>query len=164
MPDPETAHFRRGAPFTYDSEGYTHFVRLLRSDFTAPIPFPTFEHARKDPVPSPHPVLPQHRIIIIEGLYTLLVQEDWREAAQEMDMRVFVGVDRAVARGRCIKRNFAAGLSVSEEATAHRVDVSDMVNGDLVAARLLTPVVTVNCVQDADFVLSSLRAIDQIPN
>jgi hypothetical protein len=33
-----------------------------------------------------------------------------------------------------------------------------------VAARLLTPVVTVNCVQDADFVLSSLRAIDQIPN
>jgi pantothenate kinase len=65
-------------------------------------------------------VLPQHRIIIIEGLYTLLDQEDWREAAQEMDMRVFVGVDRAVARGRCIKRNFAAGLSVSEEATAHR--------------------------------------------
>lgn len=65
-------------------------------------------------------MLPQHRIIIIEGLYTLLDQEGWREAAQEMDMRVFVSVNRAVARERCIKRNFAAGLSVSEEATAHR--------------------------------------------
>lgn len=39
-----------------------------------------------------------------------------------------------------------------------------MVNGDLVVARLLSPVVTVNCVQDADFVLSSSRTVDQDPN
>lgn len=110
----------QGAPFTYDSRGYSQFVRQLRSDLSSPIPFPTFEHVIKDPVPSPHPVLPQHRIIIIEGLYTLLDEPEWRVSSQEMDIRIYVRVDRAVARDRCIRRNFAAGLAVSEEATTHR--------------------------------------------
>lgn len=52
-------------------------------------------------------------------------------------MRVFVSVDRAVARERCIKRNFAAGLSVSEEATTHRGELVQHMYCTWTSGRLL---------------------------
>lgn len=110
----------KGAPFTYDLKDYTEFVKALKTNNTSPIPFRIFAHEQKDPAFSPFPILPQHRIIIIEGLYVLLSEPGWLEVAEQLDVSIYVDTDMEVARQRCIKRNFAAGLVSSLEATIKR--------------------------------------------
>jgi pantothenate kinase len=121
------------------------------------IPFPTFDHALKDPLPSPVPLTHSHRIVLIEGLYTCLDTPGWRECAEMMDERIWVEVDREVARQRLVSRNFAAGISESLEKCTERgepfptldavwlrrspfvVDASDMLNGEFVRSHRLDP-------------------------
>lgn len=109
---------------------YLAFVKALRDPSSPATPFFLFDHALKDPSPAPTPVLPHHRVVVIEGLYTLLDRDGWREAAQMMDVKVWIEVDRQVARRRLVERNFAAGLCGTREETERRVDQSDMANGE----------------------------------
>lgn len=134
FPDPALAHWRRGAPWTFDLASYACFVRALRTCDSGPIWFPTFDHAAKDPAPSDTPILPQHRIVIVEGLYTMLDEDGWRDVAAEMDLRVWVEVPRDVVRARVLRRNTAAGIVTDDETARRRVEESDMVNGDEVYA------------------------------
>ncbi|KIR33824.1 hypothetical protein I352_03906 [Cryptococcus deuterogattii MMRL2647] len=141
--DPQDAHWRRGAPFTFDLNSYKAFLSLLRLPLwpqrPGNIPFPTFDHASKDPRPSPFPILPRHRIILIEGLYTLLDQSGWRECAAMMDMGVWVDVDENVARKRVIKRNWEAGIVEDVKKCEERVNAVDMKNGEQVRNYLVDP-------------------------
>jgi pantothenate kinase len=71
MPDPETAHARRGAEFTFDGEGFLRLVQALRqplTDASGPVFAPSFDHAVKDPQENDIVVLPTHRIVVVEGL------------------------------------------------------------------------------------------------
>jgi hypothetical protein len=114
----------QGAAFTFNLPSYLTFLTSLRLPLspTPPkgIPFPTFDHARKDPAPSPNPILPRHRIVLVEGLYTLLDRPGWRDTAEMYDIRVFVDCTRAVCRERVIRRNFAAGIVESLDKCAER--------------------------------------------
>lgn len=133
FPDPEMAHWRRGAAFTFNLASYADFVHALRKPVnsdTEPIGFPTFDHAAKDPAPSDTPILPQHKIVIVEGLYTMLDRPGWRDCADQMDLRVWVEVPRDVVRARVLKRNTEAGIVTDDEVAKRRVEESDMVNGD----------------------------------
>jgi len=117
----------QGAPFTYDMEGYRCFVKSARTNVFSPVGFPTFEHHIKDPVPSPIPLLPSNRIVIIEGLYTILDEPGWSEISDDLDVSIYVDVSREVARERLIRRNFAAGIADTLEGTiqrgTYRVDI-----------------------------------------
>lgn len=110
----------QGAPFTFDVKGYTRFLHLLRNDFSSPIDFPVFEHSVKDPAPSGKPILPCERIVIIEGLYTLLSDGEWRPLSESLDYSIYMDIDRNIARERCIERNFKAGLTETIEKTTER--------------------------------------------
>lgn len=53
LPNAAEAHFRRGAAFTFDAEGYLALVEQLRRPLEATTPTiraPSFDHQRKDPV------------------------------------------------------------------------------------------------------------------
>jgi pantothenate kinase len=65
-------------------------------------------------------LLPAHRIVLVEGLYTCLNINGWEDCAGLMDLRIWVDVDRETARRRVISRNFAAGISESLEKCAER--------------------------------------------
>ena len=95
-------------------------MKSAKYDSSSPLSFPTFEHHIKDPVPSAVPLLPANRIVIIEGLYTLLDEPGWGEVSEHIDISIYVVTPRNIARERCIKRNFAAGLADTLEATAYR--------------------------------------------
>ncbi|ORY34062.1 P-loop containing nucleoside triphosphate hydrolase protein [Naematelia encephala] len=141
--DPVDAHWRRGAAFTFNLPSYLTFIQQLRLPLIPcppiGIPYPTFDHALKDPRPSPTPITPRHRIIIIEGLYTLLSKDGWRQCAEMMDLRIFVDVDPEEARQRVIRRNFEAGIVDNLEKCAERVDAVDMKNADEVRRYMVTP-------------------------
>ena len=111
VPSPKL--IEQGAAFTFDLPSYSSFLTLLRETIApsaSPIPFPTFDHALKDPLPSPVSILPRHRIVIIEGLYTMLDRPGWRECADMMDLRVLVQCDEDVCRRRVVRRNWEAGI------------------------------------------------------
>ena len=92
MPNAAEAHARRGAHWTFDAARFVQSVRQLRTQralaaglpcclrllllswqrSAASLSLPSFDHAVGDPVEDDILVKPEHRVVIIEGLYTLL--------------------------------------------------------------------------------------------
>ncbi|KAM7183804.1 P-loop containing nucleoside triphosphate hydrolase protein [Naviculisporaceae sp. PSN 640] len=133
MPDPENAHARRGAEFTFDGAGFLGLVQALRkrvTPSTETIFAPSFDHAVKDPKENDIAILPSHRIILFEGNYVLLDKEPWSTAASLMDLRWFVEVDIEVARKRLVARHLAAGIAATIEEADKRAVFNDLVNGE----------------------------------
>ncbi|QIW98022.1 hypothetical protein AMS68_003540 [Peltaster fructicola] len=142
MPDPHTAHSRRGAAFTFDAPAFLELVQKLREPIcpeTRTIFAPSFDHAVKDPVADDIPIASTSRIIIFEGNYLSLGTgaEEWKEAAELMDELWFVEVKEEVARQRLIARHVASGIAKDETDAAKRADENDLVNGkEIIEGRL----------------------------
>lgn len=132
MPDPHTAHERRGAAFTFDDKAFYDLVKTLRRPLlpeTKTVYAPSFDHAVKDPVANDIPIHPTARIVIFEGNYLSLNKGLWREAADLMDELWFVEVGFDVARNRLLDRHVKAGIAKDREAAGKRADENDLVNG-----------------------------------
>jgi pantothenate kinase len=134
MPDPTTAHARRGAAFTFDAPAFLALVKALRSPLlpeSETIYAPSFDHAVKDPVAADIPIAKTSRVIIFEGNYLSLGSgaKEWKEAAELMDELWFVDVEEAVARKRLVARHVVSGIARDEEEAGRRADENDLVNG-----------------------------------
>lgn len=142
MPDPDTAHARRGAAFTFDAPAFLALIKQLREPLCAEsrtLYAPSFDHAVKDPVANDIPIHPTARILVFEGNYLSLGSgaREWKEAAEMMDELWFVEVDEAVARKRLVSRHIAAGLAKDEDEAGRRADENDLVNGkEIIKGRL----------------------------
>lgn len=132
MPDPATAHHRRGAAFTFNDKAFLDLVKKLREPLlpeSKTVYAPSFDHAIKDPVADEIAINPTSRIVVLEGNYLSLNQGLWKEAAELMDELWFVEVDFETARKRLLVRHVAAGIAESEEEAGNRADEIDLVNG-----------------------------------
>ena len=132
MPDPVTAHHRRGAAFTFDDKAFLELVKSLRKPLlpeSKTLYAPSFDHAIKDPVVDDIPIYPTSRIVILEGNYLSLNQGLWKKAAELMDELWFVEVNFETARRRLVVRHVAAGIVHNEEEAGNRADDIDLVNG-----------------------------------
>ncbi|KAI0509361.1 P-loop containing nucleoside triphosphate hydrolase protein [Xylaria bambusicola] len=138
MPDPATAHARRGAEFTFDGPSFLSLVKALREPLTTTIFAPSFDHAVKDPKENDIAIQPGHRIVVFEGNYVVLDKEPWREAAGLMDECWFVEVDFEVARRRLVRRHVKAGIARDEEEAGKRADENDLVNGRQIVENRVT--------------------------
>jgi pantothenate kinase len=140
LPDPVTAHARRGAHFTFDGDSFLSLVKNLREPIcpeTKTVYAPSFDHSIKDPVADDIPILASVRIIIFEGNYLSLNKSPWKDAAELMDELWFVEVDFDVARNRLIYRHVKAGIAKDEEEAGRRADENDLVNGkEIIEERL----------------------------
>ena len=124
MPDPATAHGRRGAAFTFDDRSFLNLVKTLREPLlpeSKTVYAPSFDHAIKDPVADDIPINPTARVVIFEGNYLSLNQGLWKEAAELMDELWYVDVDFTTARGRLVARHVKAGIAKDEEEAGRRV-------------------------------------------
>jgi pantothenate kinase len=132
MPDPETAHSRRGAAFTFNPSSLLSLVTLLRAPLTATTPIyyaPSFDHAIKDPVDNDILIPPTSRILLFEGNYLSLGKGEWKEITELMDELWFMEVEEEVAGKRLVPRHLKAGIVTSEEEAWKRVWENDLVNG-----------------------------------
>src|SRR5262249_18425819 len=140
MPDPITAHARRGAAFTFDGESFLKLVRKLRDPIcpeTGALYAPSFDHAVKDPVYDDIAIGRDIRVVVFEGNYCCLSTPPWKGAAALMDELWFVEVDFQVAKSRLIHRHVEAGIAKDEEEAAKRAEENDLVNGkEIVENRL----------------------------
>ncbi|KOS22741.1 putative uridine kinase [Escovopsis weberi] len=166
MPDPETAHFRRGAAFTFDAPKFLSLVQSLRAPLDPPGPdhptassspgpailAPSFDHAVKDPKEDDIAILPRHRIVVAEGLYLALDQPVWRDAAALFDELWFVQVGFNTARRRLGARHVRAGIARTLEDGDRRAMQSDLVNGEEILRCRLAVHELVESLEDEEWV------------
>ncbi|KAF2451070.1 phosphoribulokinase/uridine kinase [Karstenula rhodostoma CBS 690.94] len=150
LPNPEEAFARRGAPFTFDAPAFLSLVHSLASTPlpTTPAPdsliyAPSFDHALQDPVVNGIPISTRTRLIIIEGNYTLLDEEPWRGVAALCAEKWFVDASREVVLERLVGRHLAAGIETDARRAVARVEANDLLNGEVIRARLIRPDVVV---------------------
>ena len=134
MEDPQEAHARRGAPWTFNARAFVDRVALLRGERCAEVVrFPAFEHAKKDPEEDVVEVLGQHQVILVEGNYLLLQEPVWEElrTCHLIDEFWYVDVDLEEAMERVHQRHVREN-GESEEGARVRVDTNDALNARLI--------------------------------
>ena len=123
---------RKGAPDTFDVDGYVALLRRLREPAERPVYAPAFDRDRELSLAAAVPVLPEHRLVLTEGNYLLLDAPGWREVRGLLDECWFVDLDDDVRRERLVARHVRHGRD--REAAAAWVRRSDEANAQLVDA------------------------------
>lgn len=129
------ARGRKGAPDTFDSDGYAHLLERLRCDDHTPVYVPGFDRIVEQPLAAALFVPASARLIVTEGNYLLLEDNGWRRARAAMTQVWFVTGDEQVRHDRLVQRHITFGKA---EGAAHDwVQQTDAPNAALVEATAL---------------------------
>ena len=122
----------KGAPHTFEGAEFVSFLHKLKHADTA-VMGPGYSRQIEDVVDNAFSVLPDVRVLIVEGNYLLLTEGPWAGVRPLLDYAVFIHVDRETVKARLLKRHAEAGLFTEERNRAH-IERTDLPNYDLVAA------------------------------
>jgi len=98
------ARARKGAPDTFDADGYAHLLERVKRETDVAVYVPGFDRTLEQPLAAALVVLPSARLVITEGNYLLLDDPVWARARRAVDAVWFVvgeeneRIDRLVAR------------------------------------------------------------------
>jgi pantothenate kinase len=123
---------RKGAPETFDFDGYEALLKRLRAadaDVAVPLFDRSMELSRAAAAIVPKTV----KFIVTEGNYLLLDEEPWRRLAPLFDITVFLDVPRDEVDRRLVQRWIDYGRGV--EAGRAWIDSNDLPNVDRVLGR-----------------------------
>ncbi|WP_281245082.1 nucleoside/nucleotide kinase family protein [Actinokineospora terrae] len=118
---------RKGAPDTFDADGYVHLLRRLRANTDPVVYAPEFRREIEEPIANAVPIGCDVPLVVTEGNYLLL----WPGVRPLLADSWFVDPGEDVRRDRLRARHMAYGRTPAE-ATA-RTDGSDERNARLVA-------------------------------
>ncbi len=137
---------RKGAPDTFDVDGYLALLRRLREEPQSKhgnrdvsIPFPVYDRDLHEPVlrPGQHAVAAHHRIVITEGNYLLLDESPWSQLADLLDVCWFLDTTLEQSREWILARHIRGGRS-PQDAAAH-YERCDLANARLVHEKMRRP-------------------------
>jgi len=113
---------RMGAPDTFDTAGLAAKLALVKAGHK-PVLFPAFDRHAEEPIEDSILVESTHQLIVLEGNYLQLEDEDWRPIGNLLDLCIYVDIPDTVRISRLIKRHVDHGKTL-HEATAwvDRVD------------------------------------------
>jgi len=126
---------RKGAPETFDAEGFVSLIRTLRSKLD--VTFPTFDRESDITIPCGGHIDKGTSIVVIEGSFLLLKTPTWSELAELFDLKVQLEVARKELEARLVKRWLDHGFPVAEARA--RALGNDMRNVDFVTNYSLAP-------------------------
>ncbi|GAA1806528.1 nucleoside/nucleotide kinase family protein [Nostocoides veronense] len=104
----------KGAPPTFDSDGYAVLLERLRRDRERPIYGPDFERDLEQPIAGAVVVEPSVEVVVTEGNYLLLGSDAWPRTRAACHEVWFVGVDDDVRVQRLIGRHVQFGKSAQD--------------------------------------------------
>ena len=122
---------RKGAPDTYDVDGYIALLRQVRGGLGMAVWAPDYDRDAHDVVPRRLLIHPQARAIITEGNYLGVPSSPWGAVRPLLTELWGAEASWEVARERLIARRVATGRGL-DEAVAW-VDTVDAANAALVA-------------------------------
>lgn len=123
---------RKGAPDTFDVDGYVELLRRIKTNVTEEIYFPIFHREIEESIAAEGVISPHTSLIITEGNYLLLGESAWSGVAPLLTESWFVDVSNDRRMARLVSRHMKFGKSFEEaHAWAHG---SDQSNADLIEA------------------------------
>jgi pantothenate kinase len=122
---------RKGAPETFDVEGYVSLLTRLRESADTTVYAPEFDRSRELSVAGAIAVRPRHRLVVTEGNYLLYDGLGWAGVRPLLDEVWFVEGDQETRVERLVQRHVAHGKP--PELARHWTLSSDEANAALVA-------------------------------
>jgi pantothenate kinase len=124
---------RKGAPDTFDSDGYVALLRRLKAPRAGEVVYaPEFHRDIEEAVAGSIAVPAEVPLVITEGNYLLLDDGPWREVRPLLDEVWYVDVDDVLRRERLVQRHMRFGRSL--EAAREWVQHTDEPNARRIAA------------------------------
>jgi pantothenate kinase len=123
---------RKGAPDTFDVDGYVALLHRIGQDPGRTVYAPAFDRDRELSLAGAIPVLPEHRVVLTEGNYLLLDAPGWRDVRAELTECWFLVGDEDERRRRLVARHVAHGRT--PEAAEAWVATTDDPNARLVGS------------------------------
>jgi pantothenate kinase len=123
---------RKGAPDTFDVDGYIALLRRIRSDVDRTVLAPRFDRHLEEPIANAIAVEPRHTTVITEGNYLLHDHGGWEQVRPLLDECWFVDSPESLRIARLTARHVEHGRT-AREATDWVRDV-DEPNARLVRA------------------------------
>ncbi|MGU3293108.1 nucleoside/nucleotide kinase family protein [Williamsia sp. M5A3_1d] len=105
---------RKGAPDTFDVDGYVALLRRLRTQTVDVIYAPRFDRGISEPIGSAVPIERTASLVITEGNYLLLDGGGWEEVRDVLDEVWFLDATTDVRAARLIRRHVHHGRSHDE--------------------------------------------------
>ena len=118
------ARDRKGAPDTFDAQGFFHLLRRLRREDEVAIPL--FDRDLEISRAGADIVTAADRLLVVEGNYLLLNEAPWPQAAPLFDLTVWIDVPEEELDRRLMAR-WAHYGKTPEQARAW-IDGNDMPN------------------------------------
>jgi len=118
---------RKGAPDTFDVDGYVALLTRLRTPPPVPVYGPVFDRALEEPIGSAVPVLPGTPLVLTEGNYLLLDDSGWSDVRGCLDEVWYLDVPPEVREQRLLRRRLSYGHE--PHAAADWVRTVDGANG-----------------------------------
>ena len=103
---------RKGAPDTFDAQGFFHLLRRLKTEPEVAIPL--FDRALEISRAGADIVGPQDKILIVEGNYLLLNAPPWPDALPLYDLTIWINVDEAALIARLMDRWAGYGKTAAQ--------------------------------------------------
>jgi pantothenate kinase len=120
---------RKGAPFTFDVDGYCHTLMRLRNA-GGDVAVPVFDRSLELSRGSARLIMPRHKFIISEGNYLLLNEAPWNSLAPMFDLTVSIVEPEAELARRLHAR--WVHYRLSPEAIKAKMEGNEMPNVRLV--------------------------------
>lgn len=105
---------RKGAPDTFDVDGYVAALQRLHDRPDRTLFVPGFERDLEQPVAAAIAIEPSMRLVITEGNYLLLSGGGWERVRPLLAETWFVEVDPDVRRDRLVRRHEQFGKSPAD--------------------------------------------------
>lgn len=123
---------RKGAPETFDVEGFAALIRRLGSENELSIPL--FDRGRDCVIEDAGHINAQHQHIIIEGNYLFLNDGVWQDLHSFWRLGVFISPPQKILEQRLIKRWRDNGLD--DACAKARAMSNDIPNGKLTVSKI----------------------------
>jgi pantothenate kinase len=120
----------KGAPDTFDAEGYAALLRRLHAGVT--VLAPSFDHRLPDPVADAIEIPAGAGLVVTEGNYLLLDRPEWRAARRECDAIWHLVANESERVERLVRRHDESGKP--PELARAWVMAVDQPNAELVEA------------------------------
>jgi len=122
----------KGAPHTFDAQGFVDLLHQLRADTPETVWCPVFKREPYDRVEGAVAVEHSTRMVIVEGNYLLLTTPPWQHVRTILDQVWYLDTPRDVIKARLVKRHM--GIGRTEEQAISKVEESDLPNADIIEA------------------------------
>ncbi len=114
---------RKGAPDTFDVDGYVDLLARIRSRTDRTVYAPRFDRYSEEPIAGSIAIEPTHSTIITEGNYLLRDVDGWERVRPLIDAVWYVECDERSRIDRLIARHIEHGRTAGEAARwVHDVD------------------------------------------